>query len=205
MTGPRELPGKFKNWRAYYEAVSGGPPRETTVMALDGWEAEHGGSGFAVDLACGEGRDTVEFLRRSWRVLAVDSEPEALKWLAERDGLPSTGNLETLCAPMEDAAWERADIVNASFALPFCPPDRFDELWQRITGSLSIGGRFSGQIFGPDDDWAGPGLSIYDRDGVDRLFEGFTFERLEEINRDGKDARGTSKHWHIFHVVARKD
>ena len=204
MTG--ELPGKFKDWRSYYEAVSGNPPRETTVMALDSWADEHGGAaGYAIDLACGEGRDTAEFLRRGWRVLAVDAEPEALDWLAARDDLPATGTLETMLSPMEDASWDRADIVNASFALPFCPPARFEDLWRCITGSLGPGGRFAGQIFGPDDDWAGPNLSIYGRDDVNRLFAGFTFEQCEEINRDGKDARGTPKHWHIFHIVARKD
>jgi hypothetical protein len=106
---------------------------------------------------------------------------------------------------MEDAAWENADIVNASFALPFVPPDRFPGLWQRIAGSLGPGGYFAGQIFGPDDDWAAPDLSIYDRTGVDQLFQGFSLIRCEEINRDGKDARGNPKHWHMFHIVARKD
>ena len=207
-----EIPGKIKDWRSYYEAVSGNPPRDTTLLALDKWHEENPTSiRYAIDLACGEGRDTLEFLRRGWRVLAVDSEPEALRWLTSRDDLPASAvrpasaMLETLCSPMEDAAFGRADIVNASFALPFCPRDRFAGLWSRITGALGPGGYFAGQIFGPDDSWAGPSLSIYDSAGVDALFEGFTFERREEINRDGKDARGAPKHWHVFQIVARKN
>jgi SAM-dependent methyltransferase len=204
-------PGDPK-WRSYYQAVSGGPPRDTTLAALDAWHGEHGAApGFAVDLACGEGRDTAEFLRRGWRVLAVDSEPAAIDWLTSRDDLPATGTLETLCAPMQDADWKPGvDIVNASFALPFCPPAQFPDLWRRIAGSLRPGGRFAGQIFGPDDDWAPrpgdqSGLTVFDRAGVDGLLAGFAVERCEEINRDGRDAHGNSKHWHIFHIVARRD
>jgi len=207
-----EISGKSAKWRSYYEAVSGNPARDTTLLALDKWHEENPSNvGYAIDLACGEGRDTAEFLRRGWRVLAVDSEPAALDWLTARDDLtapaarPQTRSLETLCSPMEDAEWEAADIVNASFALPFVPRDRFPGLWDRITGSLRPGGFFAGQIFGPDDDWASDSLSIYDRAGVDRLFQGFSFERREEINRAGKDAHGNAKHWHMFHIVARKD
>ena len=205
-----EIPDKFNKWRSYYEAISGNPPRDTTLLALDTWAEENPASyGYAIDLACGEGCDTAEFLRRGWRVLAVDSEPEAIEWLKSRDDLPDAGALETLCKPMEDAVWDGADMVNASFALPFVPRERFSALWDRITGSLSTGGYFAGQIFGPDDSWAkgskGPGLSIYDKAGVDELFQGFSLIRCEEINRDGQDAKGNPKHWHMFHIVARKN
>ncbi|MEJ1932020.1 class I SAM-dependent methyltransferase [Nostoc sp. NIES-2111] len=33
---------------------------------------------FAVDLGCGDGRDTVELLRRGWRVLGIDGAQEAI-------------------------------------------------------------------------------------------------------------------------------
>ncbi|MGQ9869558.1 hypothetical protein [Leptodesmis sp.] len=38
----------------------------------------------AVDLGCGDGRDTVELLRRDWQVLAIDGEPQAIARLLER-------------------------------------------------------------------------------------------------------------------------
>lgn len=193
-------------WASYYEAVSGTPPREILVAALDAWEAEFPNSEdkVGVDLACGEGRDTVEFLRRGWRVIAIDSETIALDLLRGRADLPTTGILETRLGPMEDATWDEVDIVNASFALPFCPPDRFPELWSRIVQSLRPGGRFSGNLFGPEDAWASPDLTIVDRDEVDRLLAPFDLEHFEEIDREGTDAKGLAKHWHLFNVVGRR-
>jgi hypothetical protein len=37
-----------------------------------------------------------------------------------------------------------------------------------------------------------------------RLFEGFVMERCDEVEKDGSDAMGSTKHHHLFHVVARK-
>lgn len=193
-------------WEHYYRAVSGNPPRDTLVRALTAWEAEHPQKTerLAVDLGCGEGRDTLALLARGFRVIAIDSEPAALDWLRQRPDLTAGARLETICARMEDAAWPAADIVNASFALPFCAPDRFAALWARIVESLPSGGRFAGQLFGPHDDWAGPLLTICDRAAVDALLTPFERDHFEEVDRPGKDALGTPKHWHLFHIAARK-
>ncbi len=196
----------MNRWRGYYQAVAGRPPRETLITALDAWQREHPNAAAkqGVDLGCGEGRDTVEFLRRGWSVLAVDSEAGALDWLQTRADLPKSGALSVLCARMEGADWPPADIVNSSYALPFCAPDRFPALWRKITGALKPGGRFAGQMFGPDDAWANPGLTILTRPEIDALLAPFALDHFEEMNRPGKDAMGNTKHWHLYHVVARK-
>ena len=77
-------------WGRYYEAAKGGGPRETLRLALDLFESEGGwGERRAVDLGCGEGRDTLELLRRGWRVLAIDDEREAIERLRARPDLDS--------------------------------------------------------------------------------------------------------------------
>lgn len=184
----------------YLDATKGRPPRDTLLMALDRATEP----GFAVDLGCGDGRDTVEMLRRGWRVLAIDSEPEAIARLEARGDLENRENLTTLCAKMEDAKWPEADLVNSSFALPFVPPERFPLLWQRVIESIRVGGRFAGQFFGPNDDWAGTGITVVTRGALDAFFAAFEFERLDEENADGTTGPSPRKHWHIFHVVARK-
>jgi tellurite methyltransferase len=187
------------DWAAFYDAVAERPPHETVVGALDRFEA----TGFAVDLGCGDGRDTVEMLRRGWRVLAIDAEPEAIKRLERRAGAPAT--LETLVAPFDEADWPEADFVNAGFSLPFCPPGRFDGVWKRIVSSIRPGGRFSGQLFGDRDEWVGErDLTFHSRPQALALLEGLELERFDEVDEDGKTATGEPKHWHVFHVIARR-
>ncbi len=36
------------------------------------------------------------------------------------------------------------------------------------------------------------------------MLEGLAIEQFEEDEKDGFDAEGNAKHWHVFHVVARK-
>ena len=92
-----------------------------------------------------------------------------------------------------------------SFELPFCRPAHFDQLWNRIATSLRDGGRVSGHLFGDRDGWASEaGMSFHTRSDVEQLLRGFVAERLEEVEEDGRTAVGEPKHWHVFHVVARK-
>src|SRR3954468_24291573 len=70
-----------RDWPAYFAAVAGKPARDTLLKALELFEKEKRAPGFAVDLGCGSGRDTLELLRRGWRVLAVDSSSEGMELL----------------------------------------------------------------------------------------------------------------------------
>lgn len=194
------------DWARYY-AASGDDPRDTLLDALRRFGDERGGRRLAVDLGCGTGRDTVELLRRGWRVLAIDGEPGDIERLLARPDLAQAERerLETRVARFEDASWPDADLVNSSFALPFCPPQAFPALWLRLVASLRPGGRFSGQLFGDRDGWADqPELTVHTRVEVEALLECFEPERLDEVEEDGKTAVGEPKHWHVFHVVARR-
>ena len=196
-------------WARYYDAA-GGDARETLLLALERFDAEPAPDGrvrFAVDLGCGTGRDTAELLRRGWRVLAIDGEAEAIARLGKREDLApdAAHRLETLVARFEDARWSATDLVNSSFALPFCPPEQFDEVWRRIVVSLRRGGRFSGQLFGERDGWASePDMSFLSRARTEEILSDFELERFDEVERDGKTATGKPKYWHVFHVVACK-
>ena len=188
-------------WAEFYDAVAERPPHDTVVEALDQFDRE-GRRGFAVDLGCGDGRETVELVRRGWRVLAIDAEPEAIARLRARPGL---ADVETAVARFEDATWPDVDLVNAGFSLPFCPPEHFGAVWARIAASIRPGGRFSGQLFGDRDEWAGEReMTFMTRAEAESLLAGFELERFDEVEADGQTALGEPKHWHVFHVVARR-
>ena|SRR5215211_7033014 len=185
-------------WARYYDA-SGDEPRDTLIAAVERFASP----GLAVDLGCGAGRDTVELLRRDWHVVAIDSEAEAIRRLREQTG--EDARLETQVARYEDAVLPPCQLVNASWSLPFCAPEVFDAVWQRIVDSLSAGGRFSGHLFGNRDEWASEDdMTFHSRLQAETLLDGFTRERFEEVEEDGKTALGQAKHWHVFYVVALK-
>lgn len=193
-----------QGWGEYYDKLRDRPPRRTLLAALDGF-GETPTDALAVDLGCGDGRDVVEILRRGWNVVAVDAQPEALKRLAER-GLPGSERITPIVSRMEDVPLPiGVQLVNASFAMPLCEPARFHELWARIAEALPAGGRFSGQWYGPRDSWVGrPGITFLEREQALALLDGFEVEMFEEEEADSTTPRGKPKHWHIFHIVARK-
>jgi SAM-dependent methyltransferase len=196
-----------EDWRSYYEKTGDRPPRSTLLCALALFDSQDppGDQRLAVDLGSGNGRDTVELLRRGWRVLAIDAEAAAIEGLLARPGVTGTGRLETKVARFEDADLPGCDLVNSSFALPLCPPAAFPRVWQAIRGALGPGGRFAGQLYGDRDSWVGnPTITFHTRAELDALLAGFDIEHFREEEEDSVTPRGKAKHWHIFHVVARK-
>ncbi len=194
-----------RRWTDYYQAVAGRPPRETLLIALERFSAESSPRKTAVDLGCGDGRDTVELLRRNWRVIAVDGEPEAIDRLRRRSDINRT-YLETRVQRFEELTLPPdVDLVNASFCLPFCPPDFFTGLWQEVVTALKPGGRFCGHLFGDRDSWAEyHDISFHTRPQLEQLLTPFEIELLDEEEHPGKTALGEEKHWHLYNIVARK-
>ncbi len=197
-------------WSGYYEITAGRPPRRTTLTALAELPVASGPlPAHAVDLGCGGGRDTAPLLEAGCTVLALDRAIEAGTVLQDR--FPAAWDCGQLTFRRADFARDGLDLpstclVNASFCLPACPPDRFGGLWSQIARTIVPGGLFAGHLFGPNDSWAqrGNSLSFHDRGDVDALVAGWEPLLVEEEETDSVTPRGEAKHWHIFHIVARK-
>lgn len=201
--GPKDF-SEIQDWPGYFGAVLGKPPRDTLIAALNLFAAE-GFTGFAVDLAAGEGRDTLELLNRGWKVLATDGHPDAFAYLWPRVPDALKAQLSVLEATFEATEIPPCDLVNASFAVPFCNPRHFPGLWNRIVAAIRPGGRFAGQFFGKRDSWASlPDRMHHSRDEVVALLEGFAIEVMNEEERDDAPDVRNPKHWQLFHVVAKK-
>lgn len=196
---------EVEDWPGYFASVLGKGARETLIAALDSFTREGFTDGLGVDIAAGEGRDTLELLGRGWRVVATDNHPEAfrLMWSRVPEGLKP--RLTTVEVDFAETRIPACDLVNASFALPFCCPEDFPGLWNRIVVAIRPGGRFSGQFFGDRDTWAAlPGRTHHSRAEVMALLDGFEIESMIEEERDDPPEVRRPKHWQIFHVVARK-
>jgi len=197
-------------WAPYYETTAHRPPRQTTLTALAALP-KHTTKGVAraIDLGAGGGRDTAPMLDAGLTVLAIDAAAEAGVALEQR--FPEAWRDGRLAFRVADFAHDALDLppatlINASFCLPMCPPDRFDDLWATIDAALARGGLFAGHLYGPNDSWArrGDGLTIHTREKAEALFAGWTLLLFEEEESDSVTPKGTPKHWHVFHIVARK-
>jgi SAM-dependent methyltransferase len=211
-TGPAWVPAGTRDWPAYFARMQGKPPRDTLLAALAAFEAERSPDASwpdrpaAIDLGCGAGADTAEMLGRGWSVLAIDGHPEAFQRMVTRPGIGPTPHLSMRLAAFEDLGpLPRCRLLNASFSLPFCHPGHFERVWRACVAAIEPGGRFAGQLFGDRDTWAAlADRSHFTRAQTEALLRPFEIESLKEEERDGTDAKDNSKHWHVFHIVAKK-
>ncbi|MEM9373250.1 MAG: class I SAM-dependent methyltransferase [Planctomycetota bacterium] len=210
---PNPLPAheaaERRDWVAYFDRMQGKPPRATLLHALERFgEIDPSDAPLALDLGCGDGRDTEALLNACWRVWARDGHDDGIRRVQERAVCRRAiemGRLDVGLAPFSEMELPQASLVNASFSLPFCPPDEFGALWQRIDAAITPGGRFCGQLFGDRDGWS----ILEDRTHLTRaetltLFDQYILERFEEEDRPSKQTGSGHKHWHVFHIVARK-
>jgi len=209
---PAHEAAERRDWVAYFDRMEGKPPRATLMHALERFGAIEGrdaaNAPLAVDLGCGSGRDTEALLEAGWRVWARDGHADGIRRAWERPLCKAAIEGGTLDLGVEDFARMNpppAMLINASFSLPFCPPADFPELWERIDAAIQPGGRFCGQLFGDRDGWA----VLEDRTHLTRLetltlFDQYILERFEEEDRPSTQTASPHKHWHVFHVVARK-
>lgn len=190
------------NWDEYYKKIQGRAPRQLLLDALDKFPS--GASLQAIDLGCGDGTETVVLLSRGWHVLAVDGESAGIKRL--QDKVPNEGqvHLQTQVAKFEEVVLTSADLIHASYSIPFCHPDHFPVLWEKIVNALNPGGRFAGQFFGVHDSWAdNKDMTFHTEAQVRAMIQNFETEYFHEEDADGQAASGP-KHWHVFTVIVRK-
>jgi tellurite methyltransferase len=188
------------DWSAYFKATHD-KPLHPIWEQIDPYLQP---GSIALDLGCGTGIATAHLLEQGLKVLAVDQEPEALELTRGRIGENADATL--VRAQFQDLGLEpeSLDVVFAGFSLFFLREWEFGQVWKRIAAALKPGGIFAGQLLGVNDDWAERGYTVLTRDQVLDLLHRFELLHLEEAERDGETSLREPKHWHVFHVVARK-
>ncbi|WDF55788.1 class I SAM-dependent methyltransferase [Mucilaginibacter sp. KACC 22063] len=185
------------SFRNHHAAVSGNvlPPSQTLLEGLKHVTAP----ATAVDLGCGAGTDARHLASQGWKVLAIDADQGAL------DGIKTDNTLKTSCQRFESLVLPSVQLVNASFALPFCNPVYFGDCWLNITRALESNGVFCGHFFGIRDSWATRiDMTSHTAEQLKELFAGFELLWQSETEKDGKTLGSAAKHWHVYHIVARK-
>ena len=194
-------------WEQYNARTRDREPEQTLLRALRSFEKSTRAAPLkAVDLGAGGGRDTRELLKRNWDVLAIDVTPRSLQEItASAKAFP--GRLQTMVASFQSMKLQAntADLVNASYSLPFVPKNQFPAVWKKITAVMKDGGIFAGQFFGVQDEWNNnKDMTFFDIDEVKKLLEGFEVGYLAEVHSIEPGGGAPRKHWHYFNVVTRK-
>ena len=192
------------SWEDYYQKTQGRSPRQLLLDALAYFSEGATMQRNAIDLGCGDGTESTVLLERGWHVLAIDGQPAAIRRLIEKVPAQHRDRLQTQVAKFRDVVLSPADLVHASLSIPFCEPEYFDALWEKIVTAIQPGGQFAGQFFGVRDSWANePDMIFHTEEQVHKLLENFEIEQLHEMDEDGNAVSGP-KHWHVFTVIARK-
>ncbi len=192
--------GSQATWSEYYEVVAGRAPREFLVSTLKCFDT----TGFAIDLGCGTGSETVFLLEQGWQVLAVDQEEVAIQTLLSSVP-PNVGkHLQTLVAPFETLDLPPAELIWAGLSLPFCHPSKFDSLWSTIRSALLPGGRFIGDFFGPSHVWSDDiEMTFHTKEQVIALCGELELEYVLEGEGEQLTPLDGVQPWHMFTISAR--
>lgn len=190
---------KKQDWSEYFEFTRDKPAYSFLVNASE-YVRERGR---AIDIGGGALRDTRYLLDKGFDVTVVDSSP-LLNQEAARINNPK---LHAITASFEefDFPKDSYDLSSAMFALNFCNPSHFDEVFAKIKDSLKIGGIFCAQLFGDRDTWANNSAMTYpSREKVEDLLKDFEIIKFVEKETDDKDSTDEVRSGHIFQFIARK-
>ncbi len=184
------------DWSEYYENTKSSAPSSLLIKAL-GYVRQ---KSKAIDIGGGALKDTRYLLDQGFEVTVIDQEPQ-MQGLAHTIQSDQLHPIVTSFADFDFPSNEY-DLASAMYALPFNSPKTFDAVVQKIKKSLVKGGIFSGQLFGNMDEWSNNvAMTFHTKDQATKLFSDMEVILLEEVEKDGKTADGSPKHWHVFNLL----
>jgi len=198
------------SWPEYYAVTVDRPAWHTVTEAIalfaaEGAAVERTEPRLAVDLGCGAGRDARELLRNGWRVLAIDTEHDAIDALRAATPASDLPRLDTLVADIGGFILPPCDLINASVSFQFLDPAAYARTFAQAAAALNPGGRFCGLLYGDRDEAASdPAYTCPSPDAIRGWLADFEIESWSEREEDGKMALGDPHHIHLVEVVARR-
>lgn len=198
------MPDEPIDWSAFHRQALARPPRELLRRTLGFFAVEGRLPGIAIDLGCGSGADSLELLRRGWTVHAVDSSAPALQLLQSTTDPAWRSRLHLHAEPFERWTFPDADLVWASYSLPFCPAPAWPGLWARALAALRPGGRIAGDLFGVRHGFGDEGgVLLLTETDARALLHGLDLEAFD-IEDGRRPSSGTIVRWHAFGFAAHK-
>ena len=192
----------MKSIERYYDSTESDKPRSSVKYFIENIKCN---PSTAIELGCGAGNDTVYLIKNGWNVLAVDKE-NVEERIAKRLTSEELQRFKFKQQSFENIRLEKTKLIVANYSLLFCNKDKFEDLWDDIKLSIQKDGYFIGNFFGINDSWhmSKAEMKFLSKEQVIDLFSDFEILLFREVEEDGKTGLGRMKHWHVFHVIARR-
>jgi len=154
-----------------------GGPDESLVELL----AVAGTPGRALDLGCGNGRNSVLLASEGWEVDAVDHSRQAIDWAAEK-ACAAGVQVGLHCQSVFEFQFETGayDLVCDSGCFHHMPPHRRATYIDLVARALRPGGWFGMTCFAPEGGSGLTDLQVYERRSIGYGL-GYTAEQLRQL------------------------
>lgn len=91
--------------------------------------------GYAIDLGCGTGRDTIYLIKNGWVVLSIDKE-DTKNIIINKLNDEEKNKFNFRCQNFENIELEKNNLTVANFSIPFCDKNYFDNFWNKIVNNI---------------------------------------------------------------------
>lgn len=195
-------------WDNYFRKKLNDPPRDFIIKGLQNIPNPNSAE-VAIDLGAGVGHETYLLLQKGYNVIAIDNQKAAFDIMLKRpEIMPYKDRLTTYETSFEKIDFQKmpsAGIVIASFALPFCKPEQFNQFWNHVSGQIKPGGYFIGNTFDPGftafKGNSRKNMTFHTKAETISLFKEFNVLKFKEVK---KPAAQKGLFDHYYEVVAIK-
>ncbi|MBR3198528.1 MAG: class I SAM-dependent methyltransferase [Bacilli bacterium] len=186
----------MKDWTNYQNKTYGDDVCKLLIEFLDNYKIDN-----AIDLGCGSGNETVYMIKNGIKVLAIDRQLNQ-DFILNRLSDNEKKMISFKESSFEDVELPRTNLLTAFFSIPFCNPNNFDELWNKIYNSIEDDGYFVGQLFGDRDAWnVVDSINTFPIDKVKDYLKKYRIIKLEEVEYVRES---DNKKWHFYDIIAQK-
>ena len=196
----------FKD-KDFHSITANEPPRDLAIL-LNSMIKENA---TVLDLGCGAGVDSQYFLENGHSVIAVDREVTTIEEKKKAIDNALAHRLQVIKADFNDLDFPKADVIYASYSLPFCGKSNFSATWQNQFETLPKGTVIGIVLFGHQDAWFGHNdyLVFHSEEEAKALLNAFEINHYENLVYEGtcmsSDGSTIDKLWHVMNIVAVKN
>ena len=187
------------NWQKYINNTKNQEPKRLLVRALEFVKNKD----TALDVGAGALNDSKLLQNNGFKkIYAIDIEKNT-ESIKELDGQVFT--FKKIAIEDYNFSANFFDLINAQFVLFCINKNDLIRIIDDIKKSLRSGGIFVGQFLGSNDSWSNQSnVYTHSRLEAEEILSDLEIIDLNEEEKDAITAMGESKHWHLFHFIARK-